>query len=209
MPRRKISSSKWKDPVVIVGFTGIIALIAVTIGLALLFNTRQSQSNYQSAVQEHNDLIEKEKNLKPNVSSITTGKFDLQGQEKQLTKSYSVLVQAMFGDARSVSAVENAKGEYQKYFGEKGYKTMRNIALSGGSFVASQNTGTRVTFSNFNLSKKSIKVVIYSQFKLNSKVNSGNATQGIAYISTTYHFDKHYADNATVQSAFIDNDDDN
>lgn len=207
MARRKEAQNKWKNPMVIVGFTGIIALAVTTVGLAVFFNNRSAQNEYYAAVEEHRDLIKKETNLKPNVSDITTGKFNLQGKEKSLTKGYTTLVKAMFGDARSSSAIDNAQGEYEKYFGTKGYKTMRQIAYKGNSFVATRNTGTKVTFSHFNLEKQTIKVIIYSQFDVNPNTETGNVKQGLVYITTTYHFDKGYAQNANVQASFINDDD--
>lgn len=67
---------------------------------------------------------------------------------------------------------------------------------------ASYNIETRIAFSDFNLDKQTIKVVIYSKFRLSKNADFRNTKYGLVYVTTTYNFKTNKASNTFVQSSF-------
>lgn len=206
MSRRQSKPEKSKTSFQIIVISAIVTVITLAITLSISISSLNAKHKYQDASAEYTDLVDQYNHLKPNVSDLVSGKFDLQGHEEKLSSNYSVLTKALFGDARSVSAISEYENQYVKYFGTKGYKNLRQIAFkSDDQLLASRNTETKVMFSDFDLQNKQIKVVVYSQF--NVKPNVSNDKYGVVYITVTYDFNKGRAIKTTVQNATFGNDD--
>lgn len=188
--------------------TGVLAAAMLIISVVTVISGIKATHDYQTAAAENKSLQNDFDTLKPQVSAITSGKFDLQGQEKQLANTYSTLSKALFGDASSSSTVLDAKDTYIRYFGSKGWDNLKDVAFTAGNkLIAKSNTSTQVKFSNLDLKKQTIQVVIYSKFDLNKNSNIGDAVYGLAYVTTTYDLKTNKAVKTTVQSTFPTKDD--
>lgn len=189
-------------PNIVIIVTGALTVLMIIACIYMWHNSQEQKDLAEQSARQYTQLQEKETNLKPNVTAITSGKFDLQGSEKALTKDYTVLTKALFGDA-SAKAVKNAENSYLNHFGTDGWHDLKEIAFANpNSLVATANFDTKITFKDFSLKDQTIKIVIYTRFSVPKSKSS--AGYGIAYITTTYNFKTHTARDTTVQSSFAD-----
>ena len=164
----------------------VLTVILVTLSAVEAQQYFASKNRYVSLDTEYQTLKLKEDNLKPDIEDIVSGKFDLRAKERQLDKNYTILIKALFGDAKSVDTVISQSDAYTRYFGKKGWNTLSQLAIvNQDRFIASSNSYVKTSFSDLDLSKKTIDITIFSKFNL-SKESNNDADYGVAYIKVVY-----------------------
>lgn len=186
----------------------VLTVILVTLSAVEAQQYFASKNRYVSLDTEYQTLKLKEDNLKPDIEDIVSGKFDLRAKERQLDKNYTILIKALFGDAKSVDTVISQSDAYTRYFGKKGWNTLSQLAMvNQDRFIASSNSYVKTSFSDLDLSKKTIDITIFSKFNLSKKSNN-DADYGVAYIKVAYDLqnDKAVKSSANVSYPQTDND---
>lgn len=186
----------------------VLTVILVTLSAVEAQQYFASKNSYAFLDTEYQALKLKEDNLKPDIEDIVSGKFDLRAKERQLDKNYTILIKALFGDAKSVDTVISQSDAYTRYFGKKGWNTLSQLAIvNQDRFIASSNSYVKTSFSDLDLSKKTIDITIFSKFNL-SKESNNDADYGVAYIKVVYDLqnDKAVKSTANVSYPQTDND---
>lgn len=198
--RYKQKNEKLKWMMFLVG----LLIIAVLIGAVFrgMSRSNEAKKEYYRLKTEQVKYEAELKEVKPKVSAITSGKFDLQAQEKKLEYNYQRLIIAIMGQKKPQSFIDNNKELYYQYFGAQVTKKIKDIAYSSGSNIAEKNLETKVMFSNFDLQNQTIDVAVYSKFALNKSSNFGDAKYGLFYCVTKFSFQKNAALKSSIQSAF-------
>ena len=203
---RKKQERNWRF-----NYLGIFIVLTVILVTLSAVETQQyfaSKNRYVSLDTEYQTLKLKEDNLKPDIEDIVSGKFDLRAKERQLDKNYTILIKALFGDAKSADTVISQSDAYTRYFGKKGWNTLSQLAIvNQDRFIASSNSYVKTSFSDLDLSKKTIDITIFSKFNL-SKESNNDADYGVAYIKVVYDLqnDKAVKSTANVSYPQTDND---
>lgn len=181
-----------------------LLIIAILIGAVFreMSRSNESKMEYYRLKTEQAKYEAELKEVKPKISAITSGKFDLQAQEKKLEYNYQRLTIAIMGQKKPPSFIDNNKELYYQYFGEQGTKKIKDIAYSSGSNIAEKSLETKVMFSNFDVQSQTIDVAVYSKFALNKSSNFGYAKYGLFYCVTKFSFQKNAALKSSIQSAF-------
>lgn len=181
-----------------------LLIVAILIGAVFrgMSRSNEAKREYYRLKTEQVKYEAELKELKPKVSAITSGKFNLQAQEKKLEYNYQRLTFAVLGQKKSQNFIDNNKELYYQYFGEQGTKKIKDIAYSHGSNIAEKSLETKVMFSNFDLQNQTIDVVVYSKFALNKSSNLGYAKYGLFYCITKFSFQKNAALKSSIQSSF-------
>lgn len=76
-------------PNIVIIVTGALTVLMIMACIYMWHNSQEQKDLAEQSARQYTQLQEKETNLKPNVTAITSGKFDLQGSEKALTKDYT------------------------------------------------------------------------------------------------------------------------
>ena len=186
----------------------VLTVILVTLSAVEAQQYFASKNSYVSLDTEYQALKLKEDNLKPDIEDIVSGKFDLRAKERQLDKNYTILIKALFGDAKSVDTVISQSDAYTRYFGKKGWNTLSQLAIvNQDRFIASSNSYVKTSFSDLDLSKKTIDITIFSKFNL-SKESNNDADYGVAYIKVVYDLQNDKAVKSTVIVSYPQTDND-
>ena len=186
----------------------VLTVILVTLSAVEAQQYFTSKNSYVSLDTEYQALKLKEDNLKPDIEDIVSGKFDLRAKERQLDKNYTILIKALFGDAKSVDTVISQSDAYTRYFGKKGWNTLSQLAIvNQDRFIASSNSYVKTSFSDLDLSKKTIDITIFSKFNL-SKESNNDADYGVAYIKVVYDLQNDKAVKSTVIVSYPQTDND-
>lgn len=186
----------------------VLTVILVTLSAVEAQQYFASKNRYVSLDTEYQTLKLKEDNLKPDIEDIVSGKFDLRAKERQLDKNYTILIKALFGDAKSVDTVISQSDAYTRYFGKKGWNTLSQLAIvNQDRFIASSNSYVKTSFSDLDLSKKTIDITIFSKFNL-SKESNNDADYGVAYIKVVYDLQNDKAVKSTVIVSYPQTDND-
>lgn len=186
----------------------VLTVILVTLSAVEAQQYFASKNRYASLDTEYQTLKLKEDNLKPDIEDIVSGKFDLRAKERQLDKNYTILIKALFGDAKSVDTVISQSDAYTRYFGKKGWNTLSQLAIvNQDRFIASSNSYVKTSFSDLDLSKKTIDITIFSKFNL-SKESNNDADYGVAYIKVVYDLQNDKAVKSTVIVSYPQTDND-
>lgn len=186
----------------------VLTVILVTLSAVEAQQYFASKNRYASLDTEYQTLKLKEDNLKPDIEDIVSGKFDLRAKERQLDKNYTILIKALFGDAKSVDTVISQSDAYTRYFGKKGWNTLSQLAIvNQDRFIASSNSYVKTSFSDLDLSKKTIDITIFSKFNL-SKESNNDADYGVAYIKVVYDLQNDRAVKSTVIVSYPQTDND-
>ena len=186
----------------------VLTVILVTLSVVEAQQYFASKNRYVSLDTEYQTLKLKEDNLKPDIEDIVSGKFDLRAKERQLDKNYTILIKALFGDAKSVDTVISQSDAYTRYFGKKGWNTLSQLAIvNQDRFIASSNSYVKTSFSDLDLSKKTIDITIFSKFNL-SKESNNDADYGVAYIKVVYDLQNDKAVKSTVIVSYPQTDND-
>lgn len=186
----------------------VLTVILVTLSAVEAQQYFASKNRYVSLDTEYQTLKLKEDNLKPDIEDIVSGKFDLRAKEHQLDKNYTILIKALFGDAKSVDTVISQSDAYTRYFGKKGWNTLSQLAIvNQDRFIASSNSYVKTSFSDLNLSKKTLDITIFSKFNL-SKESNNDADYGVAYIKVVYDLQNDKAVKSTVIVSYPQTDND-
>ena len=182
----------------------VLLLLAILIGGTFreMSKSNEAEREYYRLKTEQTHYEAELKAIKPKVTAITSGKFDLQGQERKLENNYQRLTIAIMGQKKPESFIDSNKELYYQYFGEEGTKKIKDIAYSHDRNIAERNLDTKVMFSNFDLQNQTIDVAIYSKFALNKNSNFGYAKYGLFYCVTKFSFQKNAALKSSIQSAF-------
>ena len=180
----------------------VLTVILVTLSAVEAQQYFASKNSYVSLDTEYQALKLKEDNLKPDIEDIVSGKFDLRAKERQLDKNYTILIKALFGDAKSVDTVISQSDAYTRYFGKKGWNTLSQLAIvNQDRFIASSNSYVKTSFSDLDLSKKTIDITIFSKFNLRKKSNN-DADYGVAYIKVVYDLQNDKAVKSTANVSY-------
>lgn len=180
----------------------VLTVILVTLSAVEAQQYFASKNRYASLDTEYQTLKLKQDNLKPDIEDIVSGKFDLRAKERQLDKNYTILTKALFGDAKSADTVISQSDTYTRYFGKKGWNTLSQLAIvNQDRFIASSNSYVKTSFSDLDLSKKTIDITIFSKFNLSKKSNN-DADYGVAYIKVVYDLQNDKAVKSTANVSY-------
>lgn len=186
---------------------GLIFFLVVSIIAMILMNPFPSHEDALNAQQNVTKLRNKKNNLKPQEDVITSGKFNLISHEKALNNQYTKLIQSVYGGFSKPSQVTKNKDILVKYFGTGGYRQIKEqtIAYSSGKkyLMPTKNQKVIVSFSDYNSSKQTINVIIYTEFDIKNASQGSKATKGLTYINTTYNFKSKTANETSIQTAAI------
>ena len=203
MPIRKKRPRQLLDPIKV---NLILLGLVIVSGIAVVsLSINNPQQQYYKAQQQLIKLENKADHLNPEGDRITTGKFDLTGHEKALSKEYTSLTQNIFGDMKSPRDFSRQKEKIVKYFGPTGYDQIKDhvVAMSKGKhvMVPTKNNQVNVTFSNYDPQKNTVDVTIYTLY-------DSDTGQREDYIKTTYSFAENKATFGSARMSVISKDGD-
>lgn len=206
MPRKKENREQERLPLLVLLVTAVLAIGMGVTAVYSCVNSINTEKSVQAEESRQIRLKHKLKSLKPETDDITTGKFDLQKKEEELTKVYKTLASALLGGVQNANTLTRAEGTYERYFGMKGASKLFQISTADNDTQIQKNYDTRVGFSDFDINNKTVKVHIYSCFK--PKHASDEAYKGVVYVTTYYSFQSGLASATSVQYALLSKDDD-
>lgn len=187
----------------------VLTVILVTLSIIEVQQFFVSRNRYASLNDEYQSLKLKEDNLKPDISDILSGKFDLRAKERELDNDYTILTKALFGDAKSVDAINERSEVYTKYFSKKGWNNLSQLAIvNQDRFIAKSNSYVKTAYSNLDLSKKTMTITVFTKFDLSKDSSISNATYGVAYIKINYDLQHDRAIKSTVNVSYPEANDD-